>query len=154
MKFKLLILFLLLSLLSSCGFKVVNNNIDYKIVKINTSGDKKINFFLKNKLSAKTKNENGKYINVNINSKKNKSIKEKNISNQITKYEIIINVNIEYIYLEKDLKDEFTLSMSGFYDVASRYSETLNNEKNLINYLIDELTEEIVSNLANKLNDI
>ncbi len=154
MKFKLLILFLLLSLLSSCGFKVVNNNIDYKIVKINTTGDKKINFFLKNKLSAKTKNENGKYINVNINSKKNKSIKEKNISNQITKYEIIINVNIEYIYLEKDLKDEFTLSMSGFYDVASRYSETLNNEKNLINYLIDELTEEIVSNLANKLNDI
>ena len=44
--------------------------------------------------------------------------------------------------------------MSAFYDVASRYSETLNNEKNLINYLIDELTEEIVSNLANKLNDI
>ena len=52
MKFKFLILFLLFSLLSSCGFKVINNNIDYKIVNINTSGDKKINFFLKNKLSA------------------------------------------------------------------------------------------------------
>ena len=58
------------------------------------------------------------------------------------------------MYLEKDLKNEFTLSKSGFYDVASRYSETLNNEKNLINYLIDELAEDIISNLANKLNDI
>ena len=32
------------------------------------------------------------------------------------------------------LKDNLTIVKTGFYDVGTRYSETLNNEKKLTNY--------------------
>ena len=51
-------------LFSSCGFKVVNktNLLEYSIAEISTSGDKKVNFKLKNLIQASSKNNKEKYI--------------------------------------------------------------------------------------------
>ena len=64
--------------LTGCGFKVQNQSkiSGFDIAEINTSGDKRINFKIRNKLffnSQKIK----KIIKVNIFSEKNKTVKRK-----------------------------------------------------------------------------
>ena len=81
--------------LSSCGFKVVNQaeTIDFSIAEITTSGDKRVGFQIKNKLVL-NKNSNFIKINISLKANKNKIIKEKNIKNEITKYQIFIDVKV------------------------------------------------------------
>lgn len=146
-------LFFFLFLLSSCGFKVVTNTNNYKFDDIYISGDKRINYTLKNKLISSSNPESINVIKLNIFTNKEKIIKEKNISNKVTKYEIKINAKIDYSFIKNGIEDNLTIVKTGFYDVGTRYSETLNNEKKLTNLLIDSLTKEIIKNLNIKLND-
>ena len=146
-------LFFFLFLLSSCGFKVVTNTNNYKFDDIIMSGDKRINYTLKNKLISSSNSESINVIKLNIFTNKEKLIKEKNISNKVTKYEIKINAKVDFSLIKNGIKDNLTIVKTGFYDVGTRYSETLNNEKKLTNILIDRLTKEIIKNLNIALND-
>ena len=146
-------LFFFLFLLSSCGFKVVTNTNNYKFDDIIMSGDKRINYTLKNKLISSSNSESINVIKLNIFTNKEKLIKEKNISNKVTKYEIKINAKVDYSFIKNGIEDNLAIVETGFYDVGTRYSETLNNEKKLTNLLIDSLTKEIIKNLNIKLND-
>lgn len=143
-----------LFLLTNCGFTVVNNNINYNIAEINTLGDKKINFILKNKLFLSSNKEKEKIINLNLNTSKTKTIKEKNISNQVTKYQISINTDIEFLVSNSSDANKFNVTKNGSYEVATRHSETLNNEKKLIKLLINDLSEEILEKLSVKINEL
>lgn len=153
-RYKILQFFLLLIILTNCGFEVLNNNFNFKITELNTAGDKKISFYLKNQLLLNSNEENKNLISLNIITNKKKSIKEKNISNQITKYEINISAKVEYKILEEGSSKSFTISKNGFYDIGTRHSETLNNEKDLVSLLIQEISEDILDNLSINLNDI
>ena len=146
-------LFFFLFLLSSCGFKVVTNTNNYKFDDIIVSGDKRVNYTLKNKLISSSDTKSNNVIKLNILTDKEKIIKEKNISNKVTKYEIKINAVVDFFFIKNGIKDSLTIVKTGFYDVGTRYSETLNNEKKLTNLLIDSLTKEIIKNLNIKLND-
>jgi len=146
-------LFFFLFLLSSCGFKVVTNTNNYNFDDIIISGDKRVNYTLKNKLISSSNTKSTNVIKLNIFTDKEKIIKEKNISNKVTKYEIKINAKIDYSFIKNGIEDNLTIVKTGFYDVGTRYSETLNNEKKLTNLLIDSLTKEIIKNLNIKLND-
>lgn len=140
-------LFFFLFLLSSCGFKVVTNTNNYNFDDIIISGDKRVNYTLKNKLISSSNTKSANVIKLNIFTDKEKIIKEKNISNKVTKYEIKINAKIDYSFIKNGTEDNLTIVKSGFYDVGTRYSETLNNEKKLTNLLIDSLTKEIIKKL-------
>ena len=146
-------LFFFLFLLSSCGFKVVTNTNNYNFDDIIISGDKRVNYTLKNKLISSSNTKSTNVIKLNIFTDKEKIIKEKNISNKVTKYEIKINAKVDFSFIKNSIKDNLTIVKTGFYDVGTRYSETLNNEKKLTNLLIDSITKEIIKNLNIKLND-
>ena len=152
-----LILFLLLATITtSCGFQIQNkaNLINFNITEIITSGEGRINFKLKNKLMLnKSFNEN-QNIKLNLVTKKNKTVKEKNINNEITKYNINITVQVTYNILGTTDKNEFKISKSGDFNVDSRYSQTLNNEKKLIEILTNDLSNKIFDRLILKLNAI
>lgn len=154
MKFRVLSLCLCFLIFTNCGFKVVNKNSNYNIAEINNTGDKKISFSLKNKLLFYSNKQSENLIKLDININKDKSVKEKNIKNQVTKYELRIDVKILFENLLNGKKGQFDLTNSGSYDVATRYSETLNNEKTLINLLINDLSEDIFANLTKNLNDL
>ena len=97
---------------SNCGFTVVNKDINYKIIKIETSGDARVNFLLKNKLlqtSASEKSYNIKKLNT-----LKENYKEKDISNKVTKYEIKLITKINYIIIKDNDVREFILSKKGF----------------------------------------
>ena len=116
---------------SGCGFKVVNQSdyIIFNIVEITTIGEKRINYKLKNSLLFNSNNENEKIISFTFDTTKKCSIKEKNIKNEITKYLIIFNVDVKFREFNKYNLRSFSVIEAGDYDVASQYSETLNNEK-------------------------
>ena len=102
---KIITLFTIVAVfITSCGFKVLKQSElqDFYISSIETTGDSRINFSLRNKLIIQAKDESKKEIKLNINTDKSKSIKEKNSSNEITKYLIKINLLLK-IEDEKEL---------------------------------------------------
>ena len=73
-----------------------------------------------------------------------KNIKEKNIKNEITKYQLIITVNIKLNSNKITNIKEFTLNEIGTYNVENQHTQTLSNEKKLIMLLSNNLAEKIL----------
>ena len=148
----LIIIFLFLY---QCGFKVVNyselNN--FKIQEITTEGENRINYKLKNYIQAISNNNSNTNIVLNLTSKSKNSIKEKNSSNEITKYQLDITTIINLRELNTNRTDKFELSVNGDYLVAKKYSETLKNQEQLIENLTRKLSSEIKRELSQRLND-
>ena len=142
-------------MLLSCGFKVVDQNFlkNIEISETNITGDKRVAYLLRNKL--KTINSNGsRSIKLNIEIKKIKQINEKNIQNEITKYDITIITDVKFDLVEENKSDDFTVSKRDNYNVTDQYSGTLNNEKNLVKNLVNEIADDIIENLAIRIDDL
>ena len=153
---KLITIAISLILLTGCGFKIVDKRelLNFNIKEISTIGDKRINFELKNKLSGYKDTNSSKVIKIELDTKKTKSIKEKNISNEITKYQIKVIVNVKLIKIDNTNNLEFTIEREGDYVVADKFSQTLNNEKKLIRNITEKISESIIGEIINKLNVI
>ena len=151
---KLLNFIIITFLLTNCGFKIKNNSIDFKLTEIVTKGDKRVNFNIKNSLSNNFDSDSTVLKKIIIESSKNKSIAEKNIKNEITKYRIAISVNITLTNLTNNNSQNFSIIKDGVYNVDDTYSVSLNNEKKLIKLLTISLTEEIFEKLADLSDDI
>ena len=82
-----------------------------------------------------------------------KDINLKNIKNEITKYQIVITSEVSYTSIDGNNKGNFTVETRGDYEVDKQYSRTINNEKNLVTNLADEIVEEIISNIRIIIND-
>ena len=86
----------ILIFVTSCGFKVINQSdlLNFHISDIESYGSKRINYKIKNKLLIINQDDDKKEIKLILNTKKTKTIKEKNIKNEITKYQITFNINV------------------------------------------------------------
>tara|TARA_A100001015_G_scaffold212953_1_gene238849 strand:- start:1066 stop:1539 length:474 start_codon:yes stop_codon:yes gene_type:complete len=148
----LIIIFLFLY---QCGFKLVNyselNN--FKIEKIITEGENKINYKLKNYIQVISNNNSDTKIVLNLKSESKSSIKEKNSSNEVTKYQLEITTIINLRDLNTNRTDKFEFLVNGDYLVANKYSETLKNQEQLIENLTRKLSSEIKRELSQRLND-
>jgi hypothetical protein len=151
----LIILFIILITLQSCGFKMVdqNNLGNFYIVEIETSGEKKVNHKIRNKLLFTSNDNTRNKINVKINSKKVKNIKEKNIKNEVTKYNLTLVSTIEYENVNTKIKNTFTLSRNGNYGVSTQNSKTINSEKKLLDLLTEKISDQITKELILRLDD-
>ena len=80
-------------------------------MKLEMTGNKIINFKISNylKQTLNYKKDNSTKIIVEINSKKERSIKEKNDKNEITKYNLIIISEVKVNVLENNTNFSFTL---------------------------------------------
>ena len=147
---------IILFLTNNCGFKIVKKNeiYNFDINEIITSGDSRINFKIKNNLIFNSKKSEKKLVDIYLDTKKSKEVKEKNINNEITKYQITIASSIKVKELVNNNVISFTIVKSGDYSVASQYSQTLTNEKKLIDVLTDDVTEDILLQIALKLDDL
>ena len=147
---------ILILLLMGCGYKIVNKNFlnDYKISEIIVTGDRKISYLLENNLRFTNTNESSKNINIQVEVIKDKIVKEKNIQNQITKYQISVRAIVKFEIPEIKKNDNFTIIENGEFSVAARQRETLDNENKLIKNISSNLESEIIQNLRLKLNDL
>ena len=132
-KYKIFFITILMIIITSCGFNIVEHSdrSTFDIAEIKTSGNNKINYKIKNKILFGSSKNDKKLISLNLDSKKSKSVKEKNNNSK---------------------KISFRVVRAGDYDVASQYSQTLNNEKKLVNFLIDNISEQILDELTVRLN--
>ena len=143
-------------LISSCGFKVVDktkgNN--FLIKEINLTGDNKVNFEIRNNLSLQFGDKSENTLVLDVESNKNKTIKEKTRNNKISKFQIEISItgNINFIERVQERKIEF--KVVGDYKVSDNFSTTLSNEKDLLNALAQEAADKILDEIRVKLNDL
>ena len=154
-KIKIIYNIIFIIFLTGCGFKVQNQSkiSGFDIAEINTSGDKRINFKIRNKLFLTLKKIK-KIIKLNIFSEKNKTVKEKNIKNEITKYQIQINIKVNYSIINDLNNYEFSKTKTSDYTVTKQHSQTLNNEKKTLDIMTDNLAEEILDELRIQINDL
>ena len=152
---KILSLLLITFFLTNCGFKVVNNLElrDFYIGQINTSGDNKVGFNLKNRLSQKTNNIDKRKINLDIDIKKSITVKEKNSKNEITKY--LASISLSIIIKEENKNNKFiNLNQKIDYNVGSQYSQSISNESKAVKILTNALAEKIIQEISLIKNDI
>ena len=153
MNIKKIYISIIIFLISGCGYSVVEQNRNFNVKEIVSEGEKRINYKIKTKLLVDNNNRNKNFIKINLKTKKNKNVKEKNIKNEITKYEIIIVANVNYKTSANTTEKNFKLTQIGEYKVEERYSQTLSNEKKLIDLLSQKLADEILDEIVKRQSD-
>ena len=156
MKNFLIPFFLVLFFTTGCGYKVIDRSKfgNFGIAEMNTSGETRINYKIKNKLFFNTDKNNNNLIILDLESKKTKKIEEKNDKNEITKYRLFIKVDVSFKKITDTETSIFIVKKTGIYNVGNRYSQTLSNEKKLTEILTNDVVDEIFDELSIKLNDI
>ena len=151
-KFKLnKIFFFVISihLLLSCGYQPIlkKDNQNFSISKFNLEGNKRIGGLLKNNLIGVKKAVN--VIELNIKSEKKTTVSNKSQSGKILTYSITLTIEISASNNKNVLFTKvFTKSQN--YSASDVHSDTLNNEKKVVESLI----ESIASELQIELNSI
>ena len=152
---KIVITLVLTLYLFSCGYSVVNKSgeSNYNIAEITSSGEKRINHNIKSKLLFNASEASKNLLSINIDTVKKRTIKDKNVNNEITSYQISITTNFSFRLVGSLNRKNFTIVQSGDYKVSDQRLNTLNNEKRLIETLTDNIVERIFSKLKNEIND-
>ena len=152
-KFCLILIFIISS---SCGYKVLDNqgSENFSITEIKTSGDNRINFKIKNSMIINSSESGEQSIVMELYTEKKKEVKEKNIKNQITKYQITLSSYVKLNFLKNNKTEEFNIISTGNYQVSDKYSSTLKNEKRLIDDLTNDISDKIKKQINLILNDL
>jgi len=153
---KIILIIFLLTLLNNCGFKIAEEKTlrGYFISEIDTYGEGRINYKIKNLLNAKSTDNAKKKLKITLNTNKEKKIKEKNINNEITKYQMNVTTKVNYEDIFQRMSGDFIINVSGDYKVVEKHISTINNEKKLQKNLANEIADRILKELSDKLNDL
>ena len=145
-KFLIIVSFLLLS---QCGYSVVNYNDlkQFNVESFNLEGENRLNRLIKKNIEYYSKDQSSNIFKINIKTLKKKEILEKNIKNEIVRYQITINTNIEIYDLRTAKLVKKSFSEQGNFFVANKNIDSRNNEKKLIENLIENLSEKIIKSL-------
>ena len=138
-----------INLLLSCGYQPILNkeNQNFSIAKFNLEGNKRIGGLLKNNLISAKKAAN--LIELDIKSEKKTAVSNKSQSGKILTYSITLTFEIAASENKNVLFTKvFTKSQN--YSASDVHSDTLNNEKKVVESLI----ESIASELQIELNSI
>ena len=132
-------------LVSGCGFKNINQNIQkiLHIEKINISGNKRINYVLKNEIMIYSNASSTNKITIDLNTKKNKNEKIKDISGKITRYNVQIETQMT-IKKNNNIVVKKVFTGAGDYDVGTSHSDTISAEKKLNKSIAEKISEDII----------
>ena len=141
---KILIIFIFISLLTSCGFKkIAQYESLINLQKITINGDNRISYKLKNNIKLISNEAAQNKYNVKIDLTQKKIGKIKDNAGRVTRYTVTFNaeLNLENESSQEIVNKSFTKSAN--YYVASSHSETINNEKNAVKIIIEQISENI-----------
>lgn len=144
------VILILIFFLNSCGFKLVNNSelLEFNITNIETKNNKRIDFLIKQNLKRSLSNkEASNQIMLVIENKVNQSVAEKNIKNQITKYKIDINTNVQIITAQTNKIRQLDISVFGTYEFGDTQAVTINNKKTLEDLLVKRISKKILNKI-------
>ena len=146
---KIFFIILSLNLLSHCEYKPVyskQNNIGYKIIISEFTGDKDINNFIATNVKRSSKNESIKIVNISFNTKYTKKIIAKNTAGTITDYQS--EVVTTFIIKKDDNSENFIVKDKfNFKKMMDKYEEK-NYELNIKRNLANSISQKLILRLA------
>ena len=152
---RIIIILGLIFVASSCSYKPVffEKAYNFKIEKVNMSGDKEVNSIINRNLRfIKSKDQiyKKKYF-VKINTTKERKIISKDSEGDPSKFEIIITTEYEIINNEQLLINR-KIQQKNIYNNESDKFKLEQSEKIIIENLSEKISENIISSIIN-LND-
>ena len=117
------------------------------------AGESRVNYSIKNKLLLSNNSQSMNLLTLNINTKKNRSIKNKNENNEITDYQLTLNSDVAINFENKTNVKNFRVTETGSYKVSKYRLNTLNNEKKLIEVMSKNITKKISNQIDSIVND-
>ncbi len=145
---KFILSFIIFVFVTNCGYSplysVKNNNINFKIGKINIAGDRDLNQNIVNQLkNVKSKDKNNNRIyNLTINTGIEKIVTSKDSKGNPKTYKMISTINLKTIKEGKEYSIELE-SVENYNDISSKF-ELENFEKNLKKNSASKITQEII----------
>jgi len=143
-KINIIFIFALSFLLLSCGFKKINQS-DNQIYlqNVNVQGESRIAYLIKNDiLLISNKNAKNKY-DVNLTILKNKSVKIKDKTGKVTRYNIRLSGDLLLTNNDSLEKTKKSFYHNSDFDVDANHTSTISNEKNAFSNTVQQLSEEI-----------
>ena len=158
MKKKILSTILIISLfsLNHCGFKVVKYSEDknYNVINFEDAGNNNINYTIQRNLVRTHNNQNLFDLSISIESILNKNIKEKDISNKVTKYELFVVSKVKILVIDKNKEYEFTISDKGELKASSKINKLKYDENIILLRLANNISNQIDRKITSLLNDL
>ena len=149
----ILIFIIVLTSLNSCGYQKISiSEQKFKIEEIEVNGDKRTSFLIKRKMERFSREDGLNKLAISINLDTNKSIHEKNIKNKVTKYKLSLTAetNIKDLKTSEVIKRSYSSEI--IYNVGTRYTETVKNEKEAKSELIDLIINQLLDELKINYN--
>ena len=143
---KILILFITSYFIWGCGYQPILNeeNRKFSISQFNLEGNKRLSGLLKNNLIVTKKSKNSLVLDVK--SEKKTAVANKSNAGKILSYALTLNFEINARKNENIIYSKvFTKTQN--YTAADLHSETLNNEKKLVEILIESIANELLIEL-------
>ncbi len=146
---KIFLIILSFSLLSNCEYKPVysyQNNLDYKIVITNFTGDMEINNLIVLNLKRNSKDNSNEIINISFSTKYSKNVLAKNATGAITDYQT--NAETSFIITKGDSSESFKVNEKfNFQKITDKYEEK-NYEQNIKKNLAISISQKLITRLA------
>ena len=147
---KILLFVSIFYLSSNCGYQPLFDTDSqlFSISRYNLEGNKRISGLLKNSLITFKKDENPLIL--NISSKKRTTIADKALTGKIINYALTLEFEISASNTSNIVIFSKVYTKTKNYPSSDLYSDTLNNEKKLV----ENITETVASELRNDLNSM
>ena len=145
---KFILNFIIIVFITNCGYtplySVKNNNINFKIGKINIAGDRDLNQNIVNQLkNVKSKDENNNRIyNLTIETRIETIVTSKDSRGNPKTYKMISSINLKTSKEGKEYNIELE-SVDNYNDISSKF-ELENFERNLKKNSASKITQEII----------
>ena len=147
------IIFLLLLLLSSCGYEAMYSkknsvNYDFTVSDLSFVGDRVVNLKIKEKLNNYAQDKKEKDFILRISSTSEKIILSKNTAGDATSFKNSISINVE-VLMNNKFKSNFIILESFNYNNTSNKFELRQHEKDIKNNLAEAASDKLIFKLSN-----
>ena len=146
---KIFFIIISLNLLSHCEYKPVysnQNELNYKIIITNYTGDKYINNMLTSNLQRISRDQSNKKISLSIDTMYTKNILAKDSTGTITDYQS--DVVTTFVITKENISENFVVSEKfNFKKMTDKYEEK-NYERNIKKNIADTISQKVILRLA------
>ena len=142
-----------LIILNSCSYQKMNPSVQqFAIDEIQVNGNERTSFLIERKIKRFSQKGSSNKLAIIINLSKKKDIHEKNIQNKVTKYKLTLRAETNIKNLKNLDVIKRSYSSNTIYNVESKYTDTLNNEKEANSRLIDLIVSQLLDELKINYN--
>ena len=136
-------------MITNCGYKAIysSKNFDFNIIKIEKIEKNKINLAIERKLKNFSNNKAINQISLQINAKKQIIIISKDLQGDPTRYQMIINLNLDIIN-DQNIKTNKNIVQKFSYNTSSNKFALNQYEKEIEEILINKIINELINNLS------